>query len=167
VVDAEFRARQLAGSITSDLPSDSAAMMTMKAALARAGDDAAGATRYADAAWSIAGRLAQRDTAESNWHVWRAREALLRGRPEDAVREARRAMEMLPIFLDHLDAPDHLALLAEAHALAGHADSALAHLKEPQTIPSIWKAGALRLIPEFASLRSDPRFVRLLASAPR
>ena len=167
VADAEFRARQLAGSITSDLPSDSAAMMTMKAALAQAGGDAAGATRYADAAWSIAGRLAQRDTAESNWHVWMARAALLRGRPDDAVREARRAMEMLPVSLDHMDAPDHLALLAEAHAMAGHADSALAHLKELQTIPSIWKAGALRLIPEFASLRNDPRFVKLLASAPK
>jgi len=167
MADAEFRARQLAGSIASDLPSDSAAMMTMKAALARAGGDAAGATRYADAAWSIAGRLAQRDAAEPNWHNWMARAALLRGRPEDAVREARRAVEMLPASVDHVDGPDHLAMLAKAHAMAGHADSALAHLKELLALHSIWKAGALRLTPEFASLRNDPRFVKLLASAPK
>jgi len=167
VADAEFRARQLAGSITSDLPSDSAAMMIMKASLARAGGDAAGATLYADAAWSVASRLALRDTAETNWHVWMARAALLRGRPDDAVREARRAMEMLPVSVDHLDGPDHLALLAEAHAAAGHADSALAHLQEFLTMPSIWKAGALRLTPEFASLRNDPRFVKLLERAPK
>jgi hypothetical protein len=142
-------------------------MMIMKAALARAGGDAAGATRYADAAWSIAGRLAQRDTAEPNWHNWMARAALLRGRPEDAVREARRAVEMLPSDLDHLDGPEHIAMLAKAHAMAEHADSALAHLRELLTIRSIWKAGALRLTPEFASLRNDPRFVRLLERAPK
>jgi len=167
VAEPEFRARLLAGSIASDLPPDSAAMMTMKAALARAGGDAAGAVRYADAAWSIAGRLALRDTAEANWHVWMARAALLRGRPDDGVREARRAMEMLPVSRDHLDGPDHLALLAEAHAMAGHADSALAHLKELVTIPSFLKAGAIRLSPEFASLRKDPRFVKVLESTPK
>ncbi len=165
--DPELRVRLLAGSIASDLPSDSAAMMTMKAALARAGGDAAGATGYADAAWSITGRLAQRDTAEPNWHNWMARAALLRGRPEDAVREARRAVEMLPASIDHVDGPDHLAMLAKAHAMAGHADSALAHLKELVALPSLWKAGAIRLSPEFASLRNDPRFVKLLASAPK
>jgi serine/threonine-protein kinase len=167
VADPEFRARQLAGSIASDQAVDSAAMMTMKAALAQAGGDAAGAARYADAGWSIAGRLALRDSAETNWHVWMARAALLGGRPDDAVREARRAMEMLPVSSDHLDAPDHLALLAMAHAVAGHADSALAHLKALQTIPSRLKAGAIRLSPEFASLRKDPRFVKLLESAPK
>ncbi|HEY6061245.1 MAG TPA: hypothetical protein VIV10_11715, partial [Gemmatimonadales bacterium] len=167
VADAGFRARLLAGSIASDLPSDSAAMMIMKAALARAAGDAAGATRYADAAWTIYGRLAQRDTAEPNWHNWMARAALLRGRPEDAVRESRRAVEMLPASVDHVDGPDHLAMLAKAQAMAGHADSALAHLKELLAIRSIWKAGALRLTPEFASLRNDPRFVRLLERAPK
>jgi serine/threonine protein kinase/tetratricopeptide (TPR) repeat protein len=167
LADSEFRARQLAGSIASDLPSDSAAMMIMKAALARARGDAAGATRYADAAWSISGRLALRDPAESNWHVWMARAALLRGRPDDAVREAELGMKMLPLSSDHVDAPDHLALLAMAHAMAGHADSALAHLQELQTIPSLLKAGTIRLAPEFASLRNDPRFVKLLESAPK
>ena len=167
VVDADSRTRLLAGSIASDLSSDSMAMMTMKAALARARGDAAGATRYADAAWSIAGRLAQRDTAEPNWHNWMARAALLRGRPDDAVREARRAVEMLPTSVDHVDGPDHLAMLAKAHAMAGHADSALADLQELLSKRSLWKAGALRLTPEFASLRNDPRFVRLLASAPK
>jgi serine/threonine-protein kinase len=167
VVDPDFRARLIAGSIASDLPSDSVGMMTMKAALVRAGGDAAGATRYAETAWSIAGRLALRDSAESNWHVWMARAALLRGRPEDAVREARRGVEMLPSSLDHLDGPEHLALLAQAHAMAGHSDSALAHLRELMTLPSLWKAGTIRLTPEFASLRNDPRFVKLLESAPK
>ncbi len=167
VVDPGFRARLLGGSIASDLQSDSAAMLTMKAALARAAGDADGAARYADAAWSISGRLALRDTAETNWHVWMARAALLRGRPDDAVREARRAMEMLPVSSDHVDGPEHLALLAMAHAVAGHADSALVHLKALQTVPSMWKTGALRLSFEFTSLRNDPRFVRLLESAPK
>jgi TolB-like protein/tRNA A-37 threonylcarbamoyl transferase component Bud32/Tfp pilus assembly protein PilF len=167
VADPDFRARLLAGSIAGDLPSDSVGMMTTKAALAKAAGDAAGAARYAAAAWSIAGRLALRDTAESNWHVWMARAALLRGRPDDAVREARRAMEMLPVSIDHVDGPDHLLLLAEAHAMAGHADSALVHLKALQTVPSLMKAGTLRLAPEFVSLRNDPRFVKLLESAPK
>ena len=76
-------------------------------------------------------------------------------------------MEMLPLSADHVDAPDHLMQLAVAHAVAGHADSALAHLKTLQTVPSLWKAGALRLQPGFVSLRNDPRFVKLLESAPK
>jgi hypothetical protein len=57
--------------------------------------------------------------------------------------------------------------MTDTHAMAGHADSALAHLQELLTIRSLWKAGAIRLTPEFASLRNDPRFVRLLERAPK
>jgi serine/threonine-protein kinase len=167
VADPGLRSRLLVAPIVGDLPSDSAPMMTMKSALARAAGDAAAATRYADAAWSIFGRLALRDTAEANWHDGLARAALLRGRPDDAVREARRAVEILPPSLDHVDGPDHLAVLARAHAMAGHADSALARLEELLSLPSRWKPGAVRLTPEFASLRNDPRFVKLLESASK
>ena len=167
VVEPGLRSRLLVAPIVGDLPSDTAPMMTMKSALARAAGDDAAAARYADAAWSIFGRLALRDTAEANWHNGLARAALLRGRPDDAVREARRAVEMLPPSLDHVDGPDHLALLARAHAVAGHADSALARLREVLSLPSRWKPGAVRLTPEFASLRNDPRFVKLLESAPK
>ena len=167
MADPGLRGRLLVAPIVRDLPSDSAPMMTMKSALARAAGDDAAAARYADAAWSIYGRLALRDTAEANWRDGLARAALQRGRPDDAVREARRAVEMLPPSLDHVDGPDHLALLARAHAMAGHADSALAHLKELLSLPSRWRAGAIRLTPEFAPLRNDPRFVKLLESAPK
>jgi tetratricopeptide (TPR) repeat protein len=142
-------------------------MMTVKSALARAADDDAAAARYADAAWSIYGRLALRDTAEANWRNGMGRAALLAGRTEDAIREARRAVEMLPPSLDHVDGPNHLLLLAEAHAAARHPDSALAHLRVLLTLPSFWKPGAIRLMPTFATLRNDARFVKLLEGAPK
>ena len=167
VADPALRARLLVASITSDRLSDSAAMLNTKSALAHAAGDEAAARRFADGAWSAYSRLALRDTAEANWPSRMARAALLRGRPDDAIRVARRAVEMLPASFDHVDGPDHLEALAEAHAVAGHADSALAHLKVLLTLPSNWKPGALRLLPEFASLRNDPRFVKLLESAPK
>src|ERR1051326_2413676 len=63
--------------------------------------------------------------------------------------------------------PVQLAVGGRAHAMAGHADSALARLEELLSLPSRWKPGAVRLTPEFASLRNDPRFVKLLESASK
>ena len=74
---------------------------------------------------------------------------------------------MLPTSFDHVEGPDRLAFLAAAHTMAGHADSALGYLKALLAIPSHLRAGGLRLSPEFASLRNDPRFVKLLESAPK
>jgi serine/threonine-protein kinase len=160
-----LRARLLATPRVSDLASDSAQTLLMKSALATAAGDKGAAHRFAEESGSIFGRLAVRDTAEATWWSGMARAALLAGRSEDAIRHARRAVEMLPSALDHLDGPNHLLLLAEAHAAAGHADSAMAHLKALLGLPSFWKPGAIRLMPGFAALRKDPRFVKLLESA--
>jgi tetratricopeptide (TPR) repeat protein len=167
LAEPELRARLLATPRVSELASDSAQTLLMKSALATAAGDKGTAHRFAEESGSIFGRLAVRDTAEATWRSGMARAALLAGRSEDAIRQARRAVEILPSSLDHLDGPNHLLLLAEAHAAAGHADSALAHLKVLLTLPSFWKPGAVFLMPTFAALRNDPRFVKLLESAPK
>jgi tetratricopeptide (TPR) repeat protein len=167
LAESELRARLLATPRVSELAPDSAQTLLMKSALATATGDKGAAHRFAEASGSIFARLALRDTAEATWRSGMARATLLGGRPEDAIREARRAVEMVPSSLDHLDGPNHLLLLAEAHAAAGHADSALAHLRVLLTLPSFWKPGAIRLMPGFAALRGDPRFVKLLESAPK
>lgn len=135
----------------------------VKVALALALGDRAGARRHADSASSILERQVAANPAEPLWQAQLGLAQVQRGNVAEAIHAARRAVQLLPPSRDHVDGPMYEGVLAQVHAVAGNADSALAHLESLARIPSFWSGPAMRAAPAFASLRSDPRFQRLLA----
>jgi tetratricopeptide (TPR) repeat protein len=89
------------------------------------------------------------------------------GRKEEAIREARRAVELLPIAKDSLNGPGTVANLALVYAWTGERDHALEQLEKVATIPSHDAAtyGDLRFNPCWDDLRGDKRFDKIVAAA--
>ncbi len=85
------------------------------------------------------------------------------GRKEDAMREGRLALEMLPIEQDALDGAIIALLYATTAAMVGEKDIAFAQLDRLVRMPSPLNYGELKLNPDWDSLRSDPRFDALVA----
>ena len=90
------------------------------------------------------------------------------GRKEEAIREATRAVELLPIAKDALNGPLLVGYLAAIYAWSGEKDLAVERLEEVTKIPSYWSYGNLRLHPYWDPLRGDPRFEKIVESlAPK
>lgn len=90
------------------------------------------------------------------------------GRKEDAIREGRRACELLPVTKDAMDGPSCVTNLAMIYAWTGEKDLALEQLAISAKIPAGITYGELKLYPQWDSLRSDPRFEQIVASlAPK
>jgi TolB-like protein/class 3 adenylate cyclase/Flp pilus assembly protein TadD len=90
------------------------------------------------------------------------------GRKDDALREGRRAVELVPIASDAIDGPELILNLAIIYAWTGEKDLAIKELAEGARIPSTLNYGWLRLHPDCDVLRGDPRFEDIVASlAPK
>jgi len=92
------------------------------------------------------------------------------GRKEEAIREARRAVELLPIAKDFVNGPTWVADLALVYAWTGERDAALEQLEKVATIPGVLGGfvvtyGDLRLNPCWDDLRGDKRFDKIVAAA--
>ncbi|HZC36980.1 MAG TPA: hypothetical protein VE242_15250, partial [Chthoniobacterales bacterium] len=85
------------------------------------------------------------------------------GRTEDAISEAKRAVEILPISKDAIDGPWISLNLAIVYAWTNHPDLAFQTLDKLATIPHGLFCNYLKLGPYFDPLRGDPRFGNLLA----
>ncbi|HEV3099364.1 MAG TPA: adenylate/guanylate cyclase domain-containing protein [Candidatus Udaeobacter sp.] len=90
------------------------------------------------------------------------------GRKDDAIREGRRAVELVPVSKDAIDGTDLILNLAVIYAWTGEKDLALKQLAEAAQLPSSLNYGSLRLHPDWDTLRNDPRFEKIVASlAPK
>jgi TolB-like protein len=90
------------------------------------------------------------------------------GRKEDAIREARQAVDLLPIAKDSYWGPPLVTTLALVYAWTGERDRALDQLEIVAKIPVGPSYGDLKFNPCWDSLRSDPRFEKIVASlAPK
>ncbi len=90
------------------------------------------------------------------------------GNKEDAIREGRRAVELLPVTKDAIIGPKLVQYLSLIYAWTGEKDLALEQLAVAARIPGYLSYGQLRLHPDWDSLRGDPRFEKIVASlAPR
>lgn len=85
------------------------------------------------------------------------------GEKEDALREGRRAVELLPISRDAYDGPILATNLAVIYAQFGERDKALKQLESLMASPNGPTPGTLRVEPEWDPLRGDPRFEKLAA----
>jgi serine/threonine-protein kinase len=89
------------------------------------------------------------------------------GRKEEALREGRRAVELVPLTKDAMTGPELLRNLAIIYAWTGEKDLALQQLGEVVRIPGPISYGQLRLHPWWDPLRDDPRFEKLVEESKR
>jgi tetratricopeptide (TPR) repeat protein len=86
------------------------------------------------------------------------------GRKDEALREARRAVEVLPVDKDAINGPLMVKYLAMIAAWAGDKDLACEQLAIAVRPPSTVSYGQLKLLPFWDPLRGDPRFEKIVAS---
>ena len=90
------------------------------------------------------------------------------GRKEDALREGRRAVELLPMEKDAINGTRMIASLANIAAWVGDKDLACQQLAVAISPPSQLSYGQLKLLPFWDPLRGDPCFEKIVASlAPK
>ena len=90
------------------------------------------------------------------------------GRKDKALREGRRACELLPISKDALDGVSLAANLAKICAWIGEKDLAIEQIAAVERVPNDLSYGLLKLDPIWDPLRGDPRFEKIVASlAPK
>ncbi|MBA3831548.1 MAG: tetratricopeptide repeat protein [Chthoniobacterales bacterium] len=90
------------------------------------------------------------------------------GRNEEAFREARQAVELLPVTKDALNGAEILYFYAVICAWTGERDLAIEQLEILAKIPAGISYGEIRLDPFWDELRGDPRFEQIVASlAPK
>ena len=97
------------------------------------------------------------------WQMLGLAHALL-GRKDDALRTARRSMEMVPIAKDALDGAEAEIWAGIVYAMVGDPDQAMDLIERSVVTPAGTRMSQLRLHPMYDSLRSNARFQKLLAS---
>jgi tetratricopeptide (TPR) repeat protein len=86
------------------------------------------------------------------------------GRKQEAIQEAKRTTEMLPVSKDAWNGPQLVNTLAQVYALTNEPDLAFRTLEVAIKLPaSEISYGELKLDPNWDSIRLDPRFDKLLA----
>jgi len=90
------------------------------------------------------------------------------GRKQEAISEARRACELLPITKDSINGVHMMEFLAVVYAWTGEKDQAIEQLRATLHYPTVISYGQLKLHPQWDPLRGDPRFEQIAASlAPK
>jgi tetratricopeptide (TPR) repeat protein len=84
------------------------------------------------------------------------------GRPEDALREGKRATELLPRFVDGFYYLPFAVDLAHIYTIVGEDEAALDQIEELLSNPSWVSASWLEMDPRWNRLRDNPRFQALL-----
>jgi hypothetical protein len=86
------------------------------------------------------------------------------GRKEEALREGRRACELVPISKDAIDGVTLAVNLAQIYSWTGEKDLAIEQIAAVERVPNYLTYGLLQLHPYWDSLRGDPRFEEIVAS---
>jgi TolB-like protein/Tfp pilus assembly protein PilF len=90
------------------------------------------------------------------------------GRKEEALREGRRAVELLPVEKDSVNGADMIASYAMTAAWVGEKNLAFEQLAFSARTPAGVTYGELKLDPFWDPLRGDPRFEKIVTSlAPK
>ena len=108
----------------------------------------------------------QPDYAQA-WSYLGLTDAML-GRRDDAIREGKRACEVLPYTKDSWTGPAWIVNLAAIYAWCGDKDAALEELEKSAGFPVGISYGELKQSPDWDAIRGDARFERIVAAlAPK
>jgi len=89
------------------------------------------------------------------------------GQRDDALRQVRQAVELMPMDRDPIAGIDHLIAMAMIYAWIGERDKAIEQLMAIAKLAHSPTAGELRLNPWWDPLREDPRFAQVLVEAAK
>ena len=90
------------------------------------------------------------------------------GRKEQALQEAQRAVQLIPLEKDALNGVDMILYSGIVAAWVGEKDLAIQNISKAARLPGFVTYGALKLLPWYDPLRGDPRFEQIVASlAPK
>jgi TolB-like protein/class 3 adenylate cyclase/Tfp pilus assembly protein PilF len=132
--------------------------------IARAtGDDAGARAAFTQARAELEKILREQPDYAEQLSVLGITEAAL-GRKEEAIRQGRRAVELLPVTKDAITGALVLEHLAVIYAWTGEKNLALDQLEQAARIPSEVNYGQLRLHPYWDPLRGQARFEKIVAS---
>jgi eukaryotic-like serine/threonine-protein kinase len=135
----------------------------LKAAAYRLRRDAVRSHAYYDSAAVKARAELREQPNESLQHgTLGVAEAYL-GHRDLAIREGRRAVELLPVSKDALDATYAMRQLAEIYTVVGEPNAAIDQLRAMIAVPSPDSPTSLKADPTWAPLRGNPRFEQLVA----
>jgi serine/threonine protein kinase/Tfp pilus assembly protein PilF len=81
---------------------------------------------------------------------------------EEAIREGKLAVEILPVSKEAMRGPYRLEDLARIYAMVGEHDEAIEQLEDLLSIPGLISIPLLQLDPAWDPLRNHPRFQKLL-----
>jgi serine/threonine protein kinase/Flp pilus assembly protein TadD len=83
-------------------------------------------------------------------------------RKEDAIREGKKAVELLPVEKDAFYGLPYIEDFAFIYTLAGETEAALDRLDYLLSVPSWISVSWLRMDPQWDPIREDPRFAKLM-----
>jgi serine/threonine protein kinase/tetratricopeptide (TPR) repeat protein len=89
------------------------------------------------------------------------------GRKEEAIREGRRASELLPVAKDAVNGANIMHILGIIYAWTGEKDLAITQIAATLRVPNVLSYGELKLHPFWDPLRGDPRFEKLVEEAKK
>ena len=125
--------------------------------------DRARALAYADTAATAFRRAIGATPDDAQSHVLLGLALAYLGRKSEAVAEGERGVALDPMSTDVLGGPYTVHQLARIYLLVGETDKALDLLERLLKVPYFLSPAWLRVDPNFAPLRGNPRFQRLIA----
>ncbi|MHC4594014.1 MAG: protein kinase domain-containing protein [Planctomycetota bacterium] len=120
------------------------------------------AKKYYDEARNILEAKIQQQRQDARFHSSLGVAYAGLGRKEDAIREGKLAVEMLPVSKEAMTGPHLVDDLARINVMVGEFDAAIDQLELLLSIPSTLSVPLLRLDPAWDPLRDHPRFKKLL-----
>ncbi len=125
-------------------------------------DDSGKARAYADSARLAIEQQLRATPQDASLHLFLGLDLAYLGQKAAAIREGKRGVALLPTSRDAINGPYLQHYLARIYILAGEPEKALDQLEPLLKIPYYLSPGWLKIDPNFAPLRGNPRFERLV-----
>ncbi len=123
------------------------------------------AQAYADSAASAFESQVRKTPEDGQLHALLGVALAYLGRKDEAIREGRRGVELVPMTKNAFQAPYNHHQLARIYLLVGEPDQALDEIELLLKVPTYLSPGWLRMDPAFDPLRNNPRFQQLAKGA--